>query len=87
MSPPTEHGWSHPLCDDCWFNENVEVDTPATRIQEPHRLEQSVAHWEVCCKCANFTHGGIYVRRDPAQMPYCPHKGPSLADLRVVEDA
>lgn len=53
------------MCDCCWVRRAPD--------RTPHRVKD--AEGLRCCMCAMFTRSGIFVHRDPAQMPYCPDNG------------
>ena len=55
------HGWSHPVCDECYS----ELEPG----REPHRLRHPEI--EVCCRCAAVNASGIYYRADPDRMGFC----------------
>lgn len=52
--------WTQPLCAACWA------------ATYPHRDQIRVTTPEIeqCCVCGHPTRAGIYVRRDPATVPY-----------------
>jgi len=52
--------WTQPQCDKCWTRENP--------VREAVRLTRPVL--EQCCTCGFATRSGIYIRRDPAAVPY-----------------
>lgn len=53
--------WTQPVCERCWFTE-----FPARRPVQFIGAEE-IQH---CCRCGEPTVAGIYVRRDPAAVPY-----------------
>lgn len=55
--------WTQPLCDDCWDKEHE--DDPEHRSNRSKRGDV-----ETCCMCGRLNMSGIYVRRDPATVPY-----------------
>lgn len=52
--------WTQPVCDDCYDWQRPE--TP------PHRLVEREP--ERCAWCGKLTLSGIFVRADPASVPY-----------------
>jgi len=52
--------WTQPVCRDCWEQEHP------GRV--PHRVID--ADQEFCCLCGAVTSQGIYIRRNPADVPY-----------------
>lgn len=52
--------WTQPLCGDCYAKEHP--GQPATYVRN--------AEGERCALCGAVTFAGIYVRRDPATVPY-----------------
>lgn len=52
--------WTQPVCERCWFTEQPD--------RRPTQLTASDV--ERCCLCGLPTVAGIYVRRDPATVPY-----------------
>lgn len=52
--------WNQSVCDRCWdlFNPG----RPAVRVID--------AMEEICAVCGEKTHSGIYIRADPAKVPY-----------------
>jgi len=52
--------WSQPCCDDCWTRRDGE--------RTPFRMNFPVK--EICAWCGMFTESGIYVRHDPADVPF-----------------
>jgi len=52
--------WTQPLCEDCWDERYLsrvsvrDVDGPA----------------ETCCLCGHATTSGIFIRIDPASVPF-----------------
>ena len=80
----TNYSWTQPLCTDCWVLENSEpavaVDDTSVgiMIREPARLkhqpdETFSDHLERCCKCVRWTTSRIFIRVDPASVPYPSH--------------
>jgi hypothetical protein len=59
--------WTQALCENCWLRDN-----PG---REPVAIKPEFAELERCCKCGADTFSGIYVRVDPATVPY-PRKDP-----------
>lgn len=54
--------WTQPICHACWDIRNPN--------REPKRLLEPVR--ERCCVCGHFTRQGIYLRVNPASVPYPP---------------
>lgn len=54
--------WTQAICEACWNERNP--DRPATAIKPEFADE------ERCCWCGKATRSGIYVRADPAKVPY-----------------
>jgi len=52
--------WTQPVCGPCWI--------VRSGGQVPTRLK--IAELERCCRCGNETRSGIYIRVDPASVPY-----------------
>lgn len=54
--------WNHPCCDACW------------KGREPRRVpvRLSAPNVERCSFCGEPTMSGIYVREDPATVPFPP---------------
>ena len=53
--------WTHTICRPCWDKLNPD--------REPVRVKN--AQTEPCCYCGNETFSGIYVRKDPDELPLC----------------
>lgn len=53
--------WTQPLCIPCWNRENPDRQTAG---------HGDVGDLEHCCQCGDATRSGIYVRRDPATVPF-----------------
>jgi len=53
--------WTQPLCERCWFSERP--DEIPTRFIGQCTVER-------CCMCGLETIAGIFVRRDPATVPF-----------------
>jgi hypothetical protein len=53
-------GWTQPLCVACWNRDNPDRQAGNDPVGPPER----------CCKCGDPTRSGIYVRIDPATVPY-----------------
>ena len=60
MSTHQDFRWTQPICDDCWDHNYPKRPSPRT----------ATGFAEQCCKCGQGTHSGIYVRVDPAKVPY-----------------
>ena len=58
----TRLSWTQPICDTCWWNRNPE--------RVPIRIADGKTHRERCAFCGEQTMSGIYVRHDPATVPY-----------------
>lgn len=54
--------WTQAICDGCW-----QKRYPA---REPSRIVEPFREAEVCSYCGHDTTSGIYVREDPATVPY-----------------
>lgn len=54
--------WTQPICDTCWHLE------PTRAHEQPHRVTPPQV--ERCCLCGRDTLSGIYVRYNPAAVPY-----------------
>ncbi len=54
--------WNQPTCSRCWYER--EPDRYPVSIAEGHRTV------EQCAFCGCETKSGIYVRQDPATVPY-----------------
>jgi hypothetical protein len=52
--------WTQPLCERCWFDEHDHMPTRFTGGELAER----------CCLCGKPTVAGIFVRMDPAKVPY-----------------
>jgi len=57
--------WTHACCDDCW---NARYSSRGN----PHRIVNDFRDMEICAFCGDRTRSGIYVREDPAEVPF-PH--------------
>jgi hypothetical protein len=55
--------WTQAICADCW-----DEKYPDRKVR-PHQ-RANVAELERCAYCGNATHLGIYVRDDPAKVPF-----------------
>lgn len=53
-----DHGWTHPMCDVCYFARYPEW--------KPIRMREPDMEW--CCWCNDLTDSGIYMRADPAEV-------------------
>lgn len=69
--------WTSPCCENCWFEERGEWamgriggrDTEyLVSVPMPVRLTEPVL--ERCALCGGPTIFGVYVRRDPANVPF-----------------
>lgn len=54
--------WNQPCCDDCWVRMNED--------RLPFRLTLAERKDEDCAWCGMSTTSGIYVRADPATVPF-----------------
>jgi hypothetical protein len=54
--------WTQPFCERCWFAENP------GRL--PVRFALPTEPAKQCCECGEPTVAGIYIRRDPAKVPF-----------------
>jgi hypothetical protein len=52
--------WTQPVCEDCW--KKVYPGATPCKLIEPAL--------ETCCLCGAATRSGIYIRRDPAEVPF-----------------
>jgi hypothetical protein len=52
--------WTQPICEDCWVERSP--GTPPVRV-----IFDAEAR---CCFCGSETWSGIYVRVNPASVPY-----------------
>jgi hypothetical protein len=68
MSRHAKSNWTHAICCRCWQREWG---------RRPARLVEGET--EICCFCGVDTDAGIYVRRDPKEMP-C-QGGPGVPQL------
>lgn len=57
--------WTHPICDDCWDDENPTRPSP----------RRGEGDDENCCFCGLGTTSGIYVRKDPDEAPHHSYHG------------
>ena len=66
--------FTQPICDPCWLRSMgqweededgnyIPISYPIPTIVSGHPLE-------MCCMCGDHTIAGIYIRRDPAHVPY-----------------
>jgi hypothetical protein len=62
--------WTQAVCDDCWDERNPDRLSP----------RRGSGYHETCCWCGGNTRSGIYVREDPATVPF-------PADDAVDDDA
>lgn len=51
--------WTQPLCMSCWL-----------RADSRHPARVPGDHSRICCRCGAATSAGIYIRIDPASVPY-----------------
>ena len=68
--------WTHRICADCFIDREIandpnDHDSGQAVIRIPTRVNiEHCPEEELCCFCGrtliNMTHGGIYVREDPA---------------------
>ena len=63
--------WNQPTCERCWIIKRgrFNPDGLLLAVEEPYRMN-SDARIERCAWCGQPTIVGIYVRADPAQVPY-----------------
>ena len=54
--------WFHPICRPCW-DEHKPGQVPAA-------IAWDIRARERCCWCGDETRHGIYVRADPAPLPF-----------------
>lgn len=54
--------WTHACCEDCWNAKN-----PG---RTAHKLVDEYREEETCAFCGNPTRSGIYLREDPALVPF-----------------
>lgn len=52
--------WTQAICDDCWDEQHPDKPSP----------RRDGGKTETCAYCGKDTNSGIYVRDDPAQVPY-----------------
>jgi hypothetical protein len=55
--------WTQPMCDACWISSRGSDERPV-------RMHTDYREPEQCAWCGRLTSSGIYVRIDPATMPY-----------------
>jgi hypothetical protein len=55
--------WTQPVCDDDWAERNPDRPNPV-------RMNPEFTEQEQCCYCGKPTKSGIYVRVDPATVPF-----------------
>lgn len=70
--------WTQPQCERCWIEANGEFDLHTlpngqvvdrlVSLRKPIRLVDPPV--EACAWCGALTISGIYVRADPASVPY-----------------
>lgn len=72
-------GWSQPICEACWIQENGEwefygvTETGALQTVLKHvrmpvlKMSRSL---EICCMCGEITIMGIWIRRNPDTVPF-----------------
>jgi len=53
---------NQPCCEDCWVARYA--------VRRPVRVTADRFLAVPCCHCGRITHSGIYVRVDPASVPY-----------------
>lgn len=56
--------WTQPVCSECWYSR----DDARPAVALPLSAEDLPI--ERCCYCGGQTVSGIYVRIDPASVPY-----------------
>lgn len=71
------YSWTQPICTDCWVQDNsvMEPDGGGLAVREPVRIKEQdgdtfADHLEECCKCTRYTTSRIFVRVNPAAIPY-----------------
>ena len=72
VDPPT-YTWDAPICERCWIDREAVWDENADQdlligLRLPVRLMEP--ELEVCSFCGLPTFIGVYVRADPATVPY-----------------
>lgn len=76
--------WTHPQCEACWTEENSEwEELPDSKAQVlksvriPVRVKEP--ELEQCCTCGCPTFVGIFVRKDPSEVPFPASEEPETA--------
>lgn len=63
-----------PQCEACWITEKGESligqDGDQVLCYVPQPTRAMLCGLEECCECGNPTISGIYVKRDPAKVPF-----------------
>lgn len=63
--------WNQPMCERCWINKNTTVhDDGSETIRRPFLMVGEHVTAEQCAWCGNQTIVGMFVREDPATLPY-----------------
>jgi len=60
--------WTSPICERCWIDQNSSADG----IRRPTRMVDPEV--ERCAFCGNLTIMGIFVRVNPATVPFPPEE-------------
>jgi hypothetical protein len=60
--------WDQPQCEQCWIERNSSVDGTTMSVRRPHVLLETQI--EICAWCGKTTIMGVYVRADPASVPF-----------------
>lgn len=74
--------WNHSICERCWVdqegdwepqgvNEFGQEEYALRSVRKPARVDDAAL--ASCCFCSAPTISGIFVRRDPDDVPYCDH--------------
>ena len=58
------YDWTSPICEDRWWQDY------GTDGRQPFRMNEEVRTVERCVFCGQETRSGIYVRVDPATVPF-----------------
>jgi hypothetical protein len=81
MAAPTERptspplSWTSAICESCWLSRepytvHLDSDSGDIQIRTPVRIRSDIISLQVCGYCGGPTIWGVFVRVDPATIPY-----------------
>lgn len=62
--------WRHAICERCWIAQNAQGTEQELVVRVPVRVTGDALHLETCGWCGLATIFGVYVRADPATVPF-----------------